>query len=346
METVFTNLEHAAWLRHQAAMKRPYWYGTYYLDCTKELLEKKKAQYPSHYGEGRMARYLADIEKGQICGDCVNGAIKGAVWSELGTRKPIYKSHGCPDVNADGMFERCKAWGMEWGGMESMPDEAGIAVRMAGHVGVYVGNGEVAEWRGFAYGCVITKLAARKWLHWYRLPWTEYVPVSENEREEAAGGLLLGTRLLKKGCRGEDVRTLQRELMNLGYPLEAHGADGEYGSETASAVRMLQRAGRIRQDGIYGEQTHALLMNALSGRESEPNEDAPAPPEKYVRVLGGTINVRRGAGLEYDAVTLARRDMRLEWVATAENGWHAVRSGGICGWVSPKYTEVTECRGS
>lgn len=343
MEKVFTNREHAAWLRHQANMKRPYWYGTYYLDCTRELLEKKSAQYPEHYTQGRMARYLEDIERGQICGDCVNGAIKGAVWSELGTRKPIYKSHGCPDVNADGMFERCKAWGMDWGGIESMPEEEGIAVRMAGHVGVYVGNGEVAEWRGFAYGCVITPLKARKWLHWYRLPWTEYLPADgQSTGGQSAGGQLIGARLLKKGCTGEDVRTLQRELMNLGYPLEKYGADGEYGSETAAAVRMLQRAGRIRTDGIYGAKTHALLMNALSGRESEQDDGVSAPPRKYVRVLGGTINVRQGAGPEYDAVTLARRGMRLEWTATAPNGWHAVRADGLCGWVSPKYTEVVE----
>jgi len=340
MEKVFTNLEHAAWLREQAKKRRPYWYGTYYLDCTEELLKKKRAQYPEHYAEGRMARYLKDIENGQICGDCVNGAIKGAVWSELGRRKPIYKSHGCPDVNADGLFERCRAWGMDWGGMDSMPDEAGIAVRMSGHVGVYVGNGEVAEWRGFSHGCVITKLNARAWLHWYRLPWTEYVGADEPEKKP--GGTLLGMRLLKIGCAGEDVRTLQKELMGLGYPLEKYGADGEYGNETAKAVRMLQAAGRIREDGRYGEQTHALLMNFLSGRELEKPEIVPAPPKKFVRVTGRTIHVRRGAGPEFDVVSIAAQGMRLEWVATAENGWHAVRSDGVCGWVSPKYTEVIE----
>jgi len=339
MEKVFTGREHAAWLREQAQRKRPYWYGTYYLDCTQQLLDKKRAQYPQHYTSGRMERYLEDIRNGQICGDCVNGAIKGAVWSELGGRKPVYKSHGCPDVNADGMFERCKAWGMEWGGINSLPDEEGIAVRMAGHVGIYVGGGEVAEWRGFAYGCVITRLKDRPWLHWYRLPWTEYTAPGEKP-SAMPGGMLLGSRLLKKGCTGEDVRALQQELLALGYPMEKYGADGEYGSETAAAVRLLQKAGRIRQDGQYGRHTHALLMNLLSGRESERAEGVPAMPRKYVHVTGGVINVRSGAGLQYDAVTVARRGAQLEWVATADNGWHAVSADGLCGWVSPRYTEV------
>ena len=89
MEKVFTNIEHVAWLREQARLKRPYWYGTYFLDCTENLLKKKANQYPNHYGESRMPTYRKHIADGQICGDCVNGAIKGAIWSELGKRKPV-----------------------------------------------------------------------------------------------------------------------------------------------------------------------------------------------------------------------------------------------------------------
>ncbi len=339
MDKVFTNVEYEKWLRRQAELVRPYWYGTYYLDCTRELLDKKRAQYPEHYGEGRMARYLRDIANGQICGDCVNGAIKGAVWSELGTRKPVYKSHGCPDTNADGMFQRCKDWGMDWGGISSLPDEAGIAVRMSGHVGIYVGNGEVVEWRGFAYGCVLTKLSERKWVHWYRLPWVEYVSGGSASKDDEQP-ILLGARVLRRGCTGEDVRSLQKELLALGYPMEKYGADGEYGKETETAVRQFQKAVQIAQDGIYGEQTHGVLMRFLSGREMEEDAGAPAKIEKYVRVTGGFVNLRKGAGLEYDIVTVVRCGMRLAWVATAPNGWHAVCADGICGWLSPKFSEV------
>ncbi len=320
---------------------RPYWYGTYYLPCTQELLSKKKAQYPEHYGESRMEKYLRDIAAGQICGDCVNGAIKGAVWSELGTRAPVYRSHDCPDTNADGMFHRCKEWGMDWGGISSMPDEPGIAVRMSGHVGIYVGRGEVVEWRGFAYGCVLTRLSQRKWLHWYRLPWVEYVGANnETAVQNPSEALLPGARVLRRGCVGEDVRTLQQKLTELGYTLEKYGADGEYGAETAEAVRQLQKAEGLLQDGIYGEQTHGALMRLLAGRESESDMTAPAPIKKYVCVNGGYVNLRRGAGTEFDIITVVRRGMRLEWVATASNGWHAVHADGVCGWLSPKYSEV------
>ncbi|MBQ1779991.1 MAG: hypothetical protein II001_00980 [Bacteroidales bacterium] len=103
-----------------------------------------------------MYRYEADIRNEQICGDCVGGAIKGAAWTDLGQHKVIYASNGVPDRSADGMFKYCKSIGAEYGNISTIPDRPGIAVRMAGHVGVYVGNGYVVEWRGFKYGCVKT----------------------------------------------------------------------------------------------------------------------------------------------------------------------------------------------
>lgn len=341
MEKVFTAGEHAAWLRRQAELKRPYWYGVYHLPCTEKLLEKKKRQYPEYYSEKRMPRYRADIAAGQIAGDCVNAAIKGAVWGELDKREPVYKSHGCPDRSADGMFSFCREAGMEWGAMDSMPDEAGIAVRMAGHVGVYVGGGEVVEWRGFSHGCVLTKLKERKWLHWYRLPWTEY-EAQQEEREPVSVGTL-GGRLLRRGKKGEDVKTLQTLLMQLGYELPEYGADGEYGTETAAAVRAFQVISGLMIDGIYGEQTHRALMGILAEKEADAGEEtAPEEGAKKIRVTGGTVFIRSGAGREHDVLTVVRRGMLLDRLATADNGWHAVRADGVCGWIGPKYTEVAD----
>lgn len=67
-----------------------------------------------------------------------------------------YQSNGVPDKSADGMFDYCKSLGAAYGKIETIPEQPGIAVRMAGHVGIYVGNGKVDEWRGFKYGDVQT----------------------------------------------------------------------------------------------------------------------------------------------------------------------------------------------
>ena len=335
MEKVFTNVEHVAWLREQAAKKRPYWYGTYYLDCTEALLAKKAKQYPAHYTADRFARYSADIKNSQICGDCVNGAIKGAIWSELGERKPVYGSHGCPDTNADGMFEKCKAWGMDWGAIGTMPDVPGVAVRMAGHVGIYVGNGEVVEWRGFKYGCVVTKLSARKWLHWYKIPWVKY----EYETPTFSTPSMLGARLLKYGCKGEDVEELQKQLNALGY--DCGEVDGKFGKNTQKGVKAFQKASDLEVDGKYGDKSHAALMAALAAADDAEDDDQDEAKKRVV-VTGGSVYIRKGSGKAYDIITVAHKGNAFPYVATASNGWHCVEVNGRNGWISGNYSKVEE----
>lgn len=64
---------------------------------------------------------------------------------------------------------------------------------------------------------------------------------------------------LKRGSKGEDVRKLQAQLMELGYELPKYGADGEYGSETATAVKAFQADRGLTADGIAEEKTLAAL---------------------------------------------------------------------------------------
>lgn len=339
MEKVFKASEHATWLREQAAAKRPYWYGVPYQRCTEALLARKAKQYPGHYGASRMARYRQDIAAGQFAGDCVNGAIKGAVWSELGRREQVYASHGCPDRSADGMFSYCKGLGMDWGAIGSMPDEIGLAVRFAGHVGVYVGYGEVVEWRGFNYGCVITRLSARPWTHWYRLPWTDYDGGAAAQPDEGSVDLLGGGNL-KKGSKGETVRVMQELLAGLGYDLGKYGADGEFGSATQAAVKQFQQDCGLNADGVYGPKTHAALMERLA-EEDEEDGDMPAETGKLVEVTGGTVYIRESAGTGSAIMTVVRKGQKLKWQATAESGWHAVKlPDGRAGWIGPKYSRV------
>ena len=65
--------------------------------------------------------------------------------------------------------------------------------------------------------------------------------------------------ILKRGMKGDDVRRLQQRLMELGYALPRYGADGEYGSETATAVKAFQRDRSLQVDGVAGEATLTAL---------------------------------------------------------------------------------------
>ena len=55
------------------------------------------------------------------------------------------------------------------------------------------------------------------------------------------------TRILKKGCKGNDVKELQKKLKIT--------ADGIFGNNTKSAVKKFQKANKLAQDGIVGKNT-------------------------------------------------------------------------------------------
>ena len=181
IEIIATSEQYVAWLEERVKNHDAYWYGAIWAKCTSSLLSKKKAQYPEHYGEGRLAGYRKDIADGKYCGDCVNGAVKGAIWTRLGTQTARYLAYGCPDKSADGLFTYLvKNLKVENGSIDNLPEIPGIMLHKSGHVGVYVGNGYAIEFRGRNYGCVKTRVADRGWVDWVKLPWFSY---DEEEKE-------------------------------------------------------------------------------------------------------------------------------------------------------------------
>lgn len=237
------------------------------------------------------------------------------------------------------MFEKCKNWGMEWGDMETMPDIPGIAVRSAGHVGVYVGDGIVVEWSGFAKGCIESQLSKKRWLNWYRLPWVDYGDAEIVQPSRTGYGL--GERVLKKGMVGDDVKTMQELLIAGGYDLPQYGADGDFGNETRGAVRLFQNDNGIPMTGEYDEKTHIAMMNAVDARTDTEDEAEPEQPERIVLVTGGTVNVREGASTKYASRLIARKGQEYKYAGvTAPNGWNAIYVGDKVLWISGKYSEL------
>ena len=158
--------------------------------------------------------------------------------------------------------------------------------------------------------------------------------------------IALGSRLLKKGTEGSDVKALQEALMKLGYELLDYGADGEFGSETKEALMDFQRDEGLEVDGEYGEKSHAALMDALSDEEAgnedgDDEADTPTEPKPLgvtVAITGGSVYVRVGNGTNYRIITTVKAGMTFDHVATARNGWNAIVINGQVGWVSGKYS--------
>ena len=100
--------------------------------------------------------------------------------------------------------------------------------------------------------------------------------------------------ILKRGMKGEDVRRLQQRLIELGYALPKYGADGEYGSETATAVKAFQRDRNLTVDGIAGEATLAALYAGQDNTytvtlHNVPEAEAIALISKYDGEIQGAL---------------------------------------------------------
>ena len=89
------------------------------------------------------------------------------------------------------------------------------------------------------------------------------VVLSNGSKAEATSAEEASRTILKRGMKGEDVRRLQLRLMELGYGLPRYGADGEYGAETAAAVKAFQADRKLAADGVAGEMTLAALYAGM-----------------------------------------------------------------------------------
>ena len=134
---------------------------------TESLLTYKVSQYPD--GVGNHEDIIRANWLGGRTTDCV-GLIKGYGWLSPETMTIDYGTHGMPDIGANQMYYNAK----ESGTISTMPDIPGLAVWHDGHIGVYIGNGQVVEAMGTRYGVVKTELAGRGWTHWLKVPYIRY----------------------------------------------------------------------------------------------------------------------------------------------------------------------------
>lgn len=207
------------------------------------------------------------------------------------------------------------------------------------------GDWYVVEARGVMYGVKMYKLSARSSYNRWGLmeKYFDYADVLEKyhgtPKPVDPPKSTLGSRLLKRGSKGEDVRELQAILIEMEYDLGGYGADGDYGAKTENAVRAFQSSHYdLEADGEYGENTHAALMEVL--REEDEEESIPVPVKTVSVFAAGRWNVRKGAGTNYGIVTVVSQGATFPYVSAAANGWIQVEINGVMGWLSGKCAKL------
>lgn len=200
------------------------------------------------------------------------------------------------------------------------------------------GDWYIIEAKGVMYGVVKSKLYSRKPNFWGLM--TKYFDYSGEPTPEPTPDpkpSTLGDRDLRRGDKGEDVKELQADLMNLGYSLPKYGADGDFGGETEKAVRVFQLDHGLLADGVMQKDDFDALFKALDG-------DTPEPITRYVEITGGSVNVRSAPGVSFRVLGVAHKGDRLPYQGETRTvdgrDWYLVEFAGQNGWVSSKFSRV------
>jgi hypothetical protein len=92
---------------------------------------------------------------------------------------------------------------------------------------------------------------------------------------------------LEPGAKGEPVRSAQNQLLRVGFSLPRYGADGDFGAETAGALRRFQQKVGLPANGRLDQAT----LRAL--------EAAPSPSPDYEALFAdGTLHAVMALGYD------------------------------------------------
>ena len=94
------------------------------------------------------------------------------------------------------------------------------------------------------------------------------------------------------GSEGDRVKTLQENLIKLGYDLGKTGADGDFGTKTLTAVKDFQQKHNLKVDGIVGPATENAIKEAIKNMEQNviiPEEEVKFEAGMEVALLNGAV---------------------------------------------------------
>lgn len=94
-------------------------------------------------------------------------------------------------------------------------------------------------------------------------------------------GYTVPSRTLRRGYQGDDVKSVQSRLKELGY--YTGSIDGQYGSGSMAAVKAFQSKHGLTADGLAGKATYAILFSdsAKKANESSTTTKPSTPSTSY-----------------------------------------------------------------
>jgi hypothetical protein len=214
----------------------PYVYGAKGADgkFTEARLNWLSKNYPSMF----TTAYIAKAKKfiGKVCCDC-SGLISWYTGKLLGSAQ-LYSAASKRGLIKD---------------ISSAP--IGAVLWKSGHVGVYIGNGLCVEEKGIDYGCVKSYVSKTKFTHYLLFDWMDYDSVIDVDYKEL-NPYKEPSKVVELGCKGDDVKWVQWELVEAGYKISI---DGDFGKKTKEALGKFQASCKITVDYKCGSITRSKM---------------------------------------------------------------------------------------
>ena len=261
-------LEEKIWLTALANEGQPYVLGAWGALCTPAERRKR-------FGYNPQATSIKTKCKGYTSGNCT-----GCQWYPDGQRCRCWDCRGFTDwcLLMWGFDMWGDVVGVQWNTDSNWYIKGKISDGMPENITVclFKWNGEKFTHTGFGRkgevcdcsGTVKHSLKRTStWTHWavprclesdFKLLYPDWgkKPAEEKPVED---GKTNDLPKLQKGDKGDAVRYLQTLLLEHGQKLPKFGVDGDFGNETLKAVKAFQKANGLKQDGIVGKTTWALL---------------------------------------------------------------------------------------
>ena len=167
--------------------------GMFGQPITENSINQLTKQYPKQYTDDKVKVLKNLIGKNYFGFDCVC-LVKGVLWGwngdnakEYGGAK--YNSNNVPDVDTEGLYVKCET------SADFSKIIPGALVWMKGHVGIYIGNGDVIECTNAWTGNVLVsklgnlgytgKYVRNAWKGWGKLPYVDYSSENSNNTSKS-----------------------------------------------------------------------------------------------------------------------------------------------------------------
>jgi peptidoglycan hydrolase-like protein with peptidoglycan-binding domain len=246
----------------------------YTRELAQEWGKELRAGKSNDYYVNQCSRWL-----GKIVVDC-----SGLITQAFRSKNPDY-----PYQTSGALYTGCT----QKGSIESIPEIPGLCVWRSGHIGVYIGNGNVIESGGTNIGVVLSALSypasSRPWTNWGMLEGVDYSQTPAPSAMPAPPTFWMGKvyTLTIPYMAGQCVAQLQKIFVDYGY--YSGKTDGIYGPLTQRAMISFQTQVGLVPDGIFGKMAALALQAAwvedYTGQPYDPAQEPQLNPFELSREL-------------------------------------------------------------